>query len=107
MSLRLGVTAASQNDIVQASLTQGSGNIQVRGSPGGRRPYRCGQHNHLLGGLGRDLPAGGGHPGTVQADLDDTDLLALGVQVIDDLVSNVADGAIADHTVGIGTRRSS
>ena len=54
-------------------------------------------------GAVQDLQQSGGHPGTVQADLDDTDLLALGVQVIDDFVSNVADRAHSDHnTVSIG-----
>ena len=97
------VTAAGQNDIVQASLTQGSGNIQVQGLAQGAGLLGAVQHSHLLGGLGQDLQQSGGHPGTVQTDLDDTDLLAACVQVVDDFVSNVADGAHShDHTVSIG-----
>ena len=97
------VTAAGQNDIVQASLTQGSGNIQVQGLAQRAGLLGAVQHSHLLGGLGQNLQQGSGDPGTVQADLDDTDLLALGVQVVDDLISNVADGTHShDHTVSIG-----
>ena len=97
------VAAAGQNDIVQASLTQGSGNIQIQGLAQRAGLLGAVQHSHLLGGLGQDLQQSGGHPGTVQADLDDTDLLALGVQVVDDLVSNVADGTHShDHAVSIG-----
>ena len=52
------VTAAGQNDIVQASLTQGSSNIQVQ-----RLAQRAGllgaiQHSHLLCCLGQDLQQG-------------------------------------------------
>ena len=97
------VTAAGQDDIVQASLTQGSSNIQVQGLAQGAGLLGTIQNCNLLCSLGQDLQQSGGHPGTVQADLDDTDLLALGVQVIDDFVSNVADRAHSDHdTVSIG-----
>ena len=97
------VTAAGQDDIVHAGLTQGSSNIQVQGLAQGAGLLGTIQNCNLLGSLGQDLQQSGGHPGTVQADLDDTDLLALGVQVIDDFVSNVADRAHSDHnTVSIG-----
>ena len=44
-----------------------------------------------------------GAPGAVQADLDKADLLAVGVQVVDDLFGHVADGAHRDNdAVGVG-----
>ena len=41
-------------------------------------------------------------PRTVQTDLDQTDLLAVGVQVVDDFLWDIAEGTHADdHAVGV------
>ena len=46
--------------------------------------------------------------GAVQADLHQADLLAVGVEVVDDLLGHVADGAHGDDDpVGVWGRRSS
>src|SRR5699024_9314263 len=97
------VAAAGDDDVVLAGLTQGSGHIQVQGLAQGAGLLGAVQHGDLLGGLGQDLQQGSGDPGTVQADLDDADLLAAGVQVVDDLVGHVADGAHGhDDAVCVG-----
>ena len=60
------------------------------------------EHGDLL-----DRGGQGGHevldgPRTVQADLHEADLLAVGVEVVDDLLEGVAEGAHADdHAVGV------
>ena len=91
------VAAAGQDDIVHASLTQGSCNVQIQRLAQRTRLLGAVQHSHLLGGLGQDLQQSGRDPGTIQADLDDTDLLTLSVQVIDDFVCNVTDRTHSDH----------
>ena len=58
------------------------------------------------GGNGLDELLGG--EGAVQTHLDQADLLAVGVQVVDDLLGHVADGTHGDDdAVGVGMRRSS
>ena len=74
---------------------------------------RLAQRAGLLGAVQNgDLLGGGGDGGeqlvgaerTVQADLDKADLLTVGVQVVDDFLGHVADGAHGDDdAVSIGS----
>jgi len=90
------VAAAGQDDVVHAGLTQGGGDIQVQGLAQGAGLLGAVQNGDLLDGLGQDLQQGAGDPGTVQADQNQADLLALGGQVVNDLLCDVADGAHGD-----------
>ena len=90
------VAAAGQDDVVHAGLTQGGGDIQVQGLAQGAGLLGAVQNGDLLDGLGQDLQQGAGDPGTVQADQNQADLLALGGQVVNNFLCDIADGAHGD-----------
>ena len=95
--------AAADDGQLLAGVGQGSDHIHVQ-----RLAHGAG----LLGPVeDGDLLAGGGDggqellggEGAVQADLDQADLLAVGVHVVDDFLGHVADGAHGDDdALGVG-----
>ena len=97
------VTAADDLHIVPAGVGQRGDNVLIQ-----RLALRAG----LLGAVQHgDLPHGGGQrldellsgEGAEQAHLHQTHLLAVGVQVVDDLLGHVADGAHGhDDAVSVG-----
>ena len=97
------VTAANDGHIVAAGLGQSHDNILVQRLTLGAGLLGAVQNCNLLSG-GRNgsqqlLCA----EGTEQANLHQTDLLAMSVQVVDDFLSHVVDGAHGNnHAVSIG-----
>ena len=96
------VTAADDGDLGLAGLIEGADDVLVEGLADGAGLLGAVEHGDLLDGGGQ-----GGHevldgPRAVQADLHEADLLAVGVEVVDDLLEGVAEGAHADdHAVGV------
>ena len=96
------VTAADDLDVVASGVGQSGDHILIQG---------LAQSAGLLGAVQNgDLPDGGGNgldellgsEGAEQADLHQADLLAVGIQIVDDLLGHVADGAHGhDDAVGI------
>ena len=98
------VAATNQYDVVEGSFAQCSSNVQVQ-----RLTQRTGllgsvENSKLLYSLRQNLQEGLGNPRTIEANLNQTNLLSTGVQVVDYLFCNVTDGAHShDYTVGIGS----
>ena len=98
------VTAADDGHIVHAGIGKSGDNILIQ-----RLAHGAG----LLGAVQNgDLLAGGGDggdellrsEGTVQAHLHQANLLAVGVEIIDDFLGHIADGAHGhDDTVSVGS----
>ena len=97
------VTAADHLDVGAAGVGQSGDHVHVQ---------RLALGAGLLGAVqDSDLLASGGDggkqlvraPGPVQTDLDEAHLLAVGVEVVDDFLGHVADGAHGDdNAVGVG-----
>ena len=97
------VTAADDLDAGASGGVQGGDHVQIEGLAQGAGLLGAVQNGQLLAGGrdGRHEPVGG--EGTVQANLDNAHLLAVGVHIVDDLVGHVADGAHShDDPVGVG-----
>ena len=98
------VTAADDGDVVPAGLGQSHDHVLIQ-----RLALRAGllgavQNGNLLGGGGDGLQQLLSAEGTEQADLDNADLLTVGVQVVDDFLGHVVDGAHGDDdAVSIGS----
>ena len=96
------VAAAGDDDVIAAGVGQRGDNVEVQGLALCAGLLRAVEHGDLLAGRrdGRDELVGTER--TVQANLHEADLLAVGVEVVDDLLSHVADGAHGDDdTVSI------
>ena len=96
------VAAADDLDVVPAGVGQAGDDVQIEGLALGARLLGAVEHRDgltCLGDGGEQLVRA---PGAVQADLDEADLLAVGVQVVDDFLGHVADGAHGDDdAVGV------
>mgnify|MGYP000615152220 CR=1 FL=1 len=96
------VTAAGHHEVGAARLVQRGDDVLVERLANGAGFLGAVEHGDLLDGRGQ-----GGHevlngPRTVQTNLDQADLLTVGVQVIDDFLEGVAEGTHADdHAVGV------
>ena len=89
--------AASHNGLIgDAGAGQSGDHVQVQRIAQSAGLLGAVQHRNLLGGGGDGGDQLVRAEGAVQADLHQADLLALGVQVVDDLLSHVADGAHGD-----------
>ena len=87
------VTAADDLHIVHAGVGQCGDNILIQGLALGAGLLGAVQNGDLLGGGGNGLDQLLGCEGAEQTDLHQTDLLAVGVQIVDDLLGHIADGA--------------
>ena len=97
------VAAADDGDVGAPRVGQGSHHVQVEGLALGAGLLGAVQHGDVLAGGGDSGQQLVRAPGTVQAHLDQTHLLAVGVEVVDDLLGHVADGAHGDDDpVGVG-----
>ena len=97
------VAAAGDGQAGNAFLGQGAHDVLIQGLAQGAGLLGAVHDGDLLDGLGQGLDELRGNEGTVQADLDQADLFAIGVQVVDDFFGNVAEGAHGDDdAVGIG-----
>ena len=97
------VTAADDGDVVLAGVGQSGDNILIQRLALGAGLLGAVQNGDLLAGGGDGLDQLLGREGAEQTDLHQTDLLAVGVQVVDDLLGHVADGAHGhDHAVSVG-----
>ena len=97
------VTAADDLHIVPAGVGKSGDNILVQRLAHGAGLLGTVQHGDLLHGSGEGLQQLLGSEGTVQTHLHQTHLLAVGVQVVDDLLGHIADGAHGhDDAVGLG-----
>ena len=96
------VTATRDDEVGLARLVESGDDVLIERLADGTRLLGAVEDGNLLDGRGK-----GGHevldrPGTIQADLHEADLLAIGVEVVDDLLEGVAEGAHADdHAVGV------
>ncbi len=90
------VAAADDLHVVLAGVGQGGNHVQIQGLAQSAGLLGAIQDGDLLGGggNGRDELIGG--EGAIQADLDQTHLLTVGVHVVDDFLGHVADGAHGD-----------
>ena len=97
------VTAADDLDVGLAGLIEGGDDVLVKGLADGAGLLGAVHDGDLLDGLGDHVDEALDGERAEQADLDEADLLAVGVQVVDDLLEDVAEGAHADDdTVGVG-----
>ena len=97
------VTAARDVDVGLAGLVEGGHDVLVQRLANGARLLRAVHDGDLLDRLGQDVDEVLDGERAVQTDLDQADLLAVGVEVVDDLLENVAERAHADdHAVGVG-----
>ncbi len=97
------VTAADHGDTGLASLVEGGDDILIQGLTDGAGLLGAVHDGDLGAGLGQHVDEVLDRERTEQADLDQADLLAVSVQVVDDLLERVAEGAHADHdAVGVG-----
>src|SRR5699024_9436420 len=98
------VAAADDGDVVHAGVGQSGDHVQVQRLAQGAGLLGPVQNGDLFGGGGDggDEPVGG--EGAVQPDLHQAHLLAVGVEVVDDLLGHVANGAHGDDdAVSIGS----
>ncbi len=97
------VAAADDGHVVPTGLGQSHDNVLVQRLALGAGLLGTIQNRDLLGGSGNGLQQLLGAEGTEQANLHNANLLAVSVQVVDDLVDNVVDGTHGhDDAVGIG-----
>ena len=90
--------------VVHAGVGQCGDNILIQGLALGAGLLGAVQNRDLLGGGGNGLDQLLGCEGAEQTDLHQTDLLAVGVQIVDDLLGHIADGAHGhDDAVSIGS----
>ena len=88
---------------VHAGVGQRGDDVQIQGLALCAGLLGAVEDGDLLGGGGDGLDQALGLERAVQTDLDQTDLLAVGVEVVDDLLGHVADGAHRDDdAVGVG-----
>ena len=95
--------AAADDGSLHAGVGKCGDNVHVEGLAEGAGLLGAVENGDLLGGCrdGRDQLVGTER--TIQTDLDDTDLLAVRVHVVDDFLCHIADGAHGDDdAVGIG-----
>ncbi|CAN3974044.1 1-deoxy-D-xylulose-5-phosphate synthase, partial [Dysosmobacter welbionis] len=90
------VTAADHLDVGPAGVGQSSDHVHVQGLALGAGLLGAVQHGDLLAGGGDGGEQLVRTPGPVQPDLDEAHLLAARIQIVDDLLSHVADGAHGD-----------
>ena len=97
------VAAADDLHIVPAGVGQRGDNVLIQRLALGAGLLGAIQHGDLPHGGGNGLDELLGGEGAEQAYLDQADLLAVGVQVVDDLLGHVADGTHGDDdAVGLG-----
>ena len=88
---------------VLPALARASDHVHVQGLALGAGLLGAVQNCDGLGGGGNGLQQLFRHEGPVQADLHKTDLFALGIQVVDDFLCHIANGAHGhDDPLGIG-----
>ena len=98
------VAAAHDHLIGDAGASQSGNDIQVQGIAQGSGLLGAVQNSDLLGGGGNGGDQLVRLEGAVQTDLDQANLLTVGIQVVNDLLRHVADGAHGDDDpVGIGS----
>ena len=91
-------TVAAADDLLLDTVSSQSGNVvEVQRLTQGAGLLGTVEDSDLLAGCGNGLDELVGAEGTVQADLDQTDLLTLSQHIVDDLLCHVADGAHSDH----------
>ena len=97
------VTAADDLNVGLAGVGERGDDVEVQGLTLCAGLLGAVEDGDLLAGRGNGLEQALGLERTVQADLDETDLFAVGVEVVDDLLGHVADGAHRDDdAVGVG-----
>ena len=95
--------AAADDGGLPAGVGEGGDHVQVQGVTQGAGLLGAVEHGDLGGGGGDGRQQLVGAEGPVQTDLHQAHLLAVGVQVVDDLLGHVADGAHGDdNPVGVG-----
>ena len=98
------VAAADDGDIRPSGVGQGRHHVHIQGLTQGAGLLGAVQHGNLLAGSGDGGDQLVGAPGAVQADLDEADLFAVGVHIVDDFLGHVADGAHGNNdTVCVGS----
>ena len=98
------VAAADDGDVGEAGLVESGDDVLVERLAHGAGLLGAVEDGDLLGGLGQDRYEVLDGERTIEVNLDQADLLALGNQVVDDLLERVAEGAHADHNaVGVGS----
>ena len=96
------VATAHDGEVAHAGLVEGGDDVLVQGLADGAGLLGAVEDGDLLDALGERLDEVLDGPGTVQTDLDQADLLAVRVEVVDGLLEGVAEGAHADHdAVGV------
>ena len=90
------VTAAGNNDVVLACVAQSGNNVEVQRLALCARLLGAVEDCNLLCGLRDSCQELVSSEGTVQTNLNQTNLLALSGQVVDNFLSDVADGAHCD-----------
>ena len=97
------VTAADHDAVGDAGLVQGGDDVLVEGLADGAGLLGAVEDGDLLGRLGQHVDEVLDGERTEEVHLDQADLLAIGVEVVDDLLEGVAEGSHADHdAVGVG-----
>ena len=96
------VTAADDLDVAAAGVGQSGDHILIQGLAQSAGLLGAVQNGDLLDGGRNGLDELLGSEGAEQADLHQADLLAVGVQIVDDLLGHIADGAHGhDDAVGV------
>ena len=96
------VASTDDGDLGHALLEEGGDDVLVEGLADGAGLLGAIEDGDLLHALGQGGDEVLDRPGAVEADLDEADLLAVGVEVVDDLLEGVAEGAHADdHAVRV------
>ena len=94
--LRAQTVASADDGCLHAGVCQSGDNVHVEGLTQGAGLLGAVEDSNLLGGCRDGCDQLVGTERTIQADLDDTDLLTVGVHVVDDFFCHVADGAHGD-----------
>src|SRR5699024_4608489 len=98
------ITATDDTDVVAASVGQSGDNVQVQRLALSAGLLGAVQHSDLLAGGGDGSQQLVGTERTIQTDLHQTHLLAVSVEVVDDFLGHVADGAHGDDdAVSVGS----
>ena len=98
------VSAAVNLDAGKLGIIDRSQNIQIEGLADGAGFLGSVENGEALDGVGQLVDEILADEGTIESDLEQTDLLARRVQVVDDLLCAVADGAHGnDDVLGIGS----
>ena len=98
------ITAADDLDARLASLVESGDDVLVERLADGTRLLGTVHDGDLFDGLGENVDEVLDGERTEQANLDQADLLAVSVEVVDDFLEHVAEGAHAhDDAIGIGS----